>query len=83
MVVSVKILQMWNCASTCSKHTCGCDIQIVESFNVTAFWHCKFETVIEEMGGINGSPDNRLDRLLIFSTKPTVYIFHGSSTLYR
>ncbi|KRZ65733.1 hypothetical protein T10_4849 [Trichinella papuae] len=53
MVMSVKILQMCNCASTWSKSTCGCDIQIVESFSVTAFWHCEFETVIEEMGGTN------------------------------
>ncbi|KRZ65382.1 hypothetical protein T10_9966 [Trichinella papuae] len=42
---------MWNCASTCLKHTCGCDIQIVESFSETAFSHCKFETFIEAMRG--------------------------------
>ncbi|KRY86983.1 hypothetical protein T4D_10478 [Trichinella pseudospiralis] len=51
MTVSVKTLQMKNCASACSKHTCGYDIPIMECFSVTAFWHCEFGTFIETMGG--------------------------------
>ncbi|KRY02877.1 hypothetical protein T12_248, partial [Trichinella patagoniensis] len=33
MVILEEILRMSNCATTCSNHSCGWDIQIVKSFN--------------------------------------------------
>ncbi|XP_003374314.1 hypothetical protein Tsp_09679 [Trichinella spiralis] len=49
---------MSNCASTCSNHTCGWDIQIVESFIETASSLCKFVTFKYPAPGVQIGPYN-------------------------
>ncbi|KRX75265.1 hypothetical protein T06_1710 [Trichinella sp. T6] len=75
--IFVEIWPMSNCASTCSNHTCGWDIQIVESFIETAFSLCKFVTFVYTIGKSQISVQNK--RVITKASRWTLFLAQNYS----